>query len=88
MARFLKTMRNPHHDAIAIGWAYNNVGTIAMLCEWADLIIVMTRDMVNRMPGPFHRKIKVCDVGDDRYHDPMHPDLQQQCRAFADQEGL
>lgn len=86
MARFLKTQRG--HDAIAMGWAYNSTETKAMLFAWADLIIVMTERMLVQVPPPLHDKTRVCDVGDDRYHNHMHPDLQAQCKAWVEKEGL
>lgn len=94
LARYLKKVCDPGHDALAASWRRNTRDTMIMLCEWAELIIIVEpQDRVQlpvryRADGAAADKVKVCDVGRDRYLNPFHRDLQQLCAAFVKKEGL
>ena len=59
-----------------------------MLCGWAEMIVVMEPYMVNHIPPEHRAKTKVCDVGPDRYGQPLHPDLVAQVRQWAKGQRL
>ncbi len=62
-------------DAIACSWKHNSHDTINMLCEWADRIIVVQQHYVDRIPEPHRNKVRVYDVGSDRWYNSLHPQL-------------
>src|ERR1019366_616161 len=64
------------HDPIACGWERNTPETIKMLCEWADMVVVMQTKFSQYIPMEFHHKLHVCDVGDDIWGHLWHPGLQ------------
>ena len=63
------------HDSIACSWEKNSPETIAMLCAWADRVIVVEGHMVEKIPQMFHVKLSVYDVGPDRWFNGLHPEL-------------
>lgn len=77
LARTLKD--NFRQDAISAGWAYNGRDLLERLGEWADFIILMQPYFLDRVPEAFRtvwkRKIRVLDVGQDRFGVPSHPEL-------------
>jgi predicted protein tyrosine phosphatase len=69
-------------EAIAAGWNSASADTLKMLCEWADAIIFMQLEYIQRleekMPMGFdHKKIVVVDVGPDTYGTPIHDGLRE-----------
>jgi predicted protein tyrosine phosphatase len=76
------------HDAIACGHDYNTPETRNMLFEWADYIVVMTADFAQYVPDKYRYKTFCYDVGEDRYHNPFHPELQSQCDYMIQKHGL
>jgi predicted protein tyrosine phosphatase len=92
LARVLRTRRNDPsamHDAIAIAGRWNTRETINMLCEWAELIVVMETYMAKKyIEERFRHKLKICDVGPDRFGWALHPELQGLVRKWAIVEGL
>ncbi len=62
-------------DAIAVGCQVAPRETIEMLCEWADEIVVMTEGFKKYIFHPHCDKIKLCEVGEDRWVNPTHPEL-------------
>lgn len=73
-------------DAVAIGWSAAGPELMRTLCEWADVVVVMETKFKKHIPPDFHPKVKICDVGDDRWVNPRHPELQELCRNFAAKE--
>jgi len=69
-------LKNLGIDALALGWRYNTLETLGMLAEWADYIILMQpwQNVVYSLPG-FQAKIRVLDVGPDRWGSNTHPEL-------------
>lgn len=55
------------HSAIPIGWYTESAETLEMLCQWADRIVVMQAEFVERIPAAFRSKTVVVDVGPDRW---------------------
>jgi hypothetical protein len=64
-----------NQDAIAIGWRFASPETLKMLCEWATYIVVMQKIFVEKIPKVFLSKVRVVDVGEDKYGTPMHHEL-------------
>lgn len=64
------------HDAVACSWEFNTPETIKMLCQWAEMIVVMEAVFVKYIPVEFGKKIHYCDVGPDRWGSAFHPELQ------------
>lgn len=75
-------------DALACGWESNTDNTRDMLFAWADYIIVMQPQFASRVPAAFHyqpggpRKLFCYDVGQDRFGNPFHPELQQMLKGM------
>jgi predicted protein tyrosine phosphatase len=63
-------------DALACGWAVNSAQTIAMLCEWADRIIVVQEHYREKIPMKYRDKLAVYDVGRDRWLNSLDPQLR------------
>ncbi len=81
MAFFLKY---PHaQEAIAVGRYVASKETMEMLCNWADRIVVMEPHMIKNVPDAHLTKVKIVDVGPDRYGIWIHPELIPQVREAA-----
>jgi predicted protein tyrosine phosphatase len=52
-------------DVVPIGHFANSKETIAMLCGWADRVVVMEEHYRQHVPDELHGKCLVCDVGPD-----------------------
>lgn len=74
LARALKEQHG--QEAIAVGHGFVSTPTMHMLCVWADYIMPMQDELKVYVPDQFRAKVRVIDVGPDRYHIPTHPDLQ------------
>lgn len=79
------------HDVIQCGWRVNSTETLKMLCDWADAIVVMERDLIDpfrskvEKTGPLDaRKIIIVDVGPDYYGHPMNELLVQYLCSVVD----
>ena len=62
-------------DALACGWEKNTPETIAMLCEWADVVCILQKEFIQYVPEKYHSKVDVFDVGPDKWFNGLHPDL-------------
>ncbi len=62
-------------EAIAVGWRRIGADTMSMLCRWADRIIVMQAHFIEHIPLKYTQKVRVVDVGVDRYGIYVHPEL-------------
>lgn len=78
MADVLKMHFEPV-DVLAVGHFANSRATIDMLCEWADIIILMEQHYTEHIGLQFRSKIAVCDVGRDNYHNSRHRGLIDFC---------
>lgn len=63
------------YDTITIGVGHTRPDTLEMLCDWADVIIVMQTEFARSIPPQHINKLKICDVGKDVWGDPKHPEL-------------
>lgn len=75
-------------EALAMGWEPNTQETRDMLCDWADLIIVMETHMKDKLPERYHDKVKVCDVGPDRWFRSLDSDLGSVIREKLSEDTL
>ncbi len=82
------------HDVIACGWEGNTEDTRRMLFAWADAIVIMQAAFISHVPQEFHdhadgrRRLFCYDVGEDRFGNPFHPDLQSMLQDMVDGHGL
>ena len=66
-------------DALAVGIKANSLETIQMLFDWADVVIITTKEIgYDELPDEYKKKILLWDVGGDRYFMGYHPDLIKQ----------
>lgn len=78
-------------DSLAAGWEATSVETLRMLCDWADGIVVMQQEFIERLrvkigPGNIDlRKILIVDVGADVFGTPTHDALLPYLRGIVDQ---
>src|SRR3990170_4070705 len=71
-------------DALAAGAKANGPETLAMLCAWADRIVVMQPHYAEALPPEQLHKARSVDVGPDVWGTPRHPDLVAAVSAAAD----
>ena len=74
-------------DAIAIGVDSASNDTKDMLYRWADLIIVVHDELAPSIPQEFHDKMRIWNVGPDRYFRGFEQDLINQYRDYMRGEG-
>jgi predicted protein tyrosine phosphatase len=70
-------------DVIPIGLDSNSQETIAMLCEWADVVVVMEEKYLKKLPEISTSKVLVCEVGRDSYGNSHNPQLIDKCWRWA-----
>lgn len=71
------------HEAIPVGWNRVSRETMTVFCQWADVVVIMEDHMREHIPREFAAKIRVADVGPDRYGMHVHPELKAQTKAFC-----
>jgi predicted protein tyrosine phosphatase len=81
------------HEVLACGWESNTAETRNMLFEWADIIVIMQKEFEKYVPEQYHnkgdeRKLYSYDVGEDRYGNPFHPELQEGLIQMIEKHGL
>lgn len=58
----------------------NTPDTIKMLIRWCDFFIVVDDKLLDKLPdGIVMNKVLVCNIGDDVWFHPFHPELLQKC---------
>lgn len=62
-------------DSVALSHAKTPQKTLDMMCGWADYIVCMQPKFANRIKDKYIKKLRVVDVGDDRWMNPLHQDL-------------
>lgn len=65
-------------DVIPVGIDRNDSGpdgSIQLLFNWADHIIIMHEPYIKRVPSEFASKIILCEVGKDTYGNPRNREL-------------
>ena len=74
------------HQAVPVG-AHTSPGAVPLLGDWADHIILMQPGFVSVVPQALLNKVKVFDVGPDRWVNPYHPELAKMVKGMVDKEG-
>ena len=85
MALFLK---GEGIDALALSFDWNTPATFSMLSKWADRIVVMEAKYAAKIPAKYTGKVRVCDVGPDRWRNPLHEELLGKCHAWFTAGGM
>ena len=63
-------------DVIAVGYRTTTPETMRMLCDWAQLVLVVGQPWIKaELPDASDPNILVVDIGEDRWGQAMHPDL-------------
>lgn len=63
------------HEAIPVGRMRVSAETMAMMCAWAERIVLMQPHVMESIPAEYHAKVIVTDVGVDRFGIHIHPEL-------------
>lgn len=61
-------------DAIAFSFAKNSDEALKLLADWADYIVCMEPKFTSRFEA-WKAKVRVVDVGPDRWGNPLHSEL-------------
>lgn len=64
------------HSSLACGLDTNDEETRRFLFEWADVIVVMHKEMACYVTDHYQFKLKVVHVGNDVWGDPFNEELQ------------
>jgi len=65
------------HEAIACGYKYNTPDTIAMLCKWADRILLAEPEMKEHILAKYQTKIdEYFFIGPDNYPENIEGELK------------
>ncbi len=72
-------------DAITGSLAKNSTRTLHDLYAWADHVILMDKHLRERYAyhGLGEEKLVLCDVGQDQWMNPLHPDLLSIVHTWA-----
>ena len=77
-----------HLDALAMGIDTNSEETKNVLYDWADRIILVDKIFEERIPKEYKTKLKIFDVGGDRFFRGFEPELLQIYINYINKEGL
>lgn len=72
------------YEAIAVGRLRVTLQTLDMLCLWADRVVLMQPHMIESILSRHHSKVRVVDVGPDRWGIYIHPELLAIAQAGAE----
>ena len=73
-------------DAIAIGIRKSSLETQTMLFDWADIIILVDDTFKDEIPVRYVNKLKIWNVGQDRFFNGFNQELLNMYRQFIRQE--
>ena len=76
------------YEAIAVGLHQHSAETYKMLYDWADWIIVVDKKLAYRVPAEYSDKLKVWDVGSDRWFKGFDESLTNQFTAYIRRDGF
>lgn len=77
-ARYILADHFGFRKVLACGWEKNDEETVRMLCEWADVVLVVgSADswVLNSSLVPPPNKTVLINIGEDRWGRYNHPDL-------------
>jgi len=75
LATLLKYYFRGNHDVLAVSAEKNHDNTIAMLCAWADDILLVDEEFWSYIPENAHKKTRVVPIGQDKWGMSMHLEL-------------
>lgn len=75
-------------DVLPIGVVSCSIETQRMLFDWADHIIVTDEALMSLLPEGYDDKIKLWDVGADRYKRPFNAELYEIVKRFIEENPL
>lgn len=73
------------HDVLSVGLNRNSDSTLRMLGEWADRII--TTDATQRFDWPDPARVRLWNIGPDRYKRPFNPELLRIVNGLIERHG-
>lgn len=86
--QFAHLLKYLKHDTLPVGLKTTSAETLQMLYQWADVIILTEEKQLMEIPGDYHKKVKVWDVGPDNYPRPFNPELNAIARRFIKENPL
>jgi predicted protein tyrosine phosphatase len=75
-------------EALCAGVETSSPATLAMLCEWAEVVIVVDARLTDRIPVAYAAKLLVWDVGRDVYFRGFDDRLVAQFEHFLEQHVM
>ena len=76
------------HEAIATGMEIMSPETKEMLFNWAERIILVDKILESEIPEQYKGKLKVWDVGPDRFFRGFEKDLLEMYQNYINLHGL
>lgn len=76
------------HEAISAGWETVSSDTLRMLCDWADVVVIMQPKFERYISPDFKEKLLCYDVGEDNYGNPFHPILLGSLEKMIETHGV
>lgn len=86
MAHILKYVEN--FETLTAGLEYHTPETLKMLFEWADVIVVPDRNLLDYIPQVHKEKVKFYDIGEDVYPRPFNDQLYKKAKYLMDQNRI
>jgi predicted xylose isomerase-like sugar epimerase len=70
-------------EAVPIGHLRVSQNSLSYFCAWADYVIAMTREIADCIRACTANKLRIVDVGEDRWVTPYHPELVDGLRPIV-----
>ena len=76
------------YDALAAGTETNRGGTLELLCDWADQIILATEVLRQYIPEKHKERCIALDIDVDKWGQANVPYLKRLVKELLDQKGF
>lgn len=77
-AKYILNDRHGLKGVLAVGLDKTDADTLAMLFDWADVILVVGEGgLVGKVPAGWQSKVRHLDVGEDTYHNYANGKLNE-----------
>lgn len=86
MAWLLKYVEN--FETLTAGVGYHTPETLKMLYEWADVITVPERKLVDMIPKEYMSKVKFYEIGEDIYPRPFNKELLSKAQRLMEEDKI
>lgn len=73
------------YEAVPVGRLRVSAKTLAVFCDWTDVIVIMQPHMEESVPERFKKKIRCMDVGVDRFGMSVNGELLEMVKRGADE---